>query len=394
MEEENFLRDYTEYNSGTEIPKLFAFWCGVAGISAVLGRRVFIDMGTYTIFPNFYIVLVAGSGRCRKSTAISQIEKLLRGLEPPLNLIAQKITPEALIDAMKIKESENENQLLLQRTRSEGYVLVDELATFLNKASYEAGLASLLIPFYDCKDNFDYRTKGGGSIKITDSCLGILGASTVDWLTNAIPENAVGGGLTSRMCFVFVEDPPDPVAITTLTERKKELAEILQKHLTRMMMLSGPVKLTNEAWEYYTQEYLRFHKQSELYDNKNLAGYASRRHLHLLKLGIVLSVSERMDLVVEAKHLVAAENMLSYTEQFLPMVMNLITASEYGSLMSMVVSTIRKSEGKSIARTNLVRAMSHKIGSRDLDVILETLQQSGRVHSAVNGKDIYYRVSE
>ena len=117
---DHFLRDYVTYNEGTEIPSTFALWCGLAGVSAALGRRVWIDMGPFTIFPNLYVVLVAPSARNRKSTAIGLIENMLREVRPKINIIAQSITPQAMIDALRFKEVEGSNGQVLDARERRG----------------------------------------------------------------------------------------------------------------------------------------------------------------------------------------------------------------------------------------------------------------------------------
>ena len=57
----NFLRDFVALSVDTEIPQEFMLWCGISGIGASLGRRVWVDMNTFLIYPNMYIVLLAGS---------------------------------------------------------------------------------------------------------------------------------------------------------------------------------------------------------------------------------------------------------------------------------------------------------------------------------------------
>lgn len=384
MADDNFLGQYTIYNQHSESPSLFTLWCGFAGVSAVLGRRVWLDMGRFTIFPNMYTVLVAGSGRCRKSTSINQIEELLRLLEPPPNLIAQKITPEALIDAMRIKEINDKSQLL--REKSEGFVIVDELATFLNKHTYEAGLGALLIPFYDCRPSFEYRTKGGGSQKLTNVCLGMLGASTVDWLTNAIPENAVGGGLTSRIMFIYVQEPPPPVAWPQTDPRLKEQ---LVLSLQRLSTLEGPFNITRDAINTFTKLYENWYSRSPFYDNKNLAGYASRRHVHLLKLAMILSAAETgPKLLLTQKHLEGAELQLEMAEKNMPLVLDLVTSSESGSNTHSILELIRRQ--KKVPRQQLVTSFSNKLSVRELDMYIETLMQSGRISHVIEGGNIYY----
>jgi len=222
------LRDYLDLVKDTEVPESFAFWCGVAGVSAVLGRRVFLDMGIYRIYPNMFIVLVAGSGKCRKSTAIGMMEDMIWMLTDKPNVISQKITPEALLEALQTGGPS-----------SEGFIIVDEPSTFLNKKTYESGLAPLLISMYDCKEHFEYRTKSRGIEVISNSALGLLGGSTVDWIRNAIPEDAIGGGLTSRILFVYQKKPKGPQAFTQVSEEQKVLTKSLLNRLQGMCLLKG-----------------------------------------------------------------------------------------------------------------------------------------------------------
>jgi len=388
VEKENFLRDYVKLNEGTEIPDLFALWCGIAGISAALGRRVWLDMGTYTIYPNLYVVLVAGSGRCRKSTAVGMIHRLLRQIEPGLNLIAQRITPEAMIESLEVTQVDGEQKF--ESKTCEGFVVVDELANFLNKKTYESGLASLLITLFDCPERFDYRTRGRGLESIQNACLGLLGASTIDWIRNAIPADAVGSGLTSRILFIYVSKPPEPIAITSFSEEKKSLKESLLKSLLRISTISGPVHLTPNAWDLYKERYESFYQGSEMFENPLLSGYASRRFVHLLKVAICFSVSDETTskILVDTNHILGAEQMLEDSERRMAEVINLITATEKGAILNLVYSKIRQA-GK-LSRHQLLRAFSHRLDNRDLTEVLDTLRQSRKIVVSTAGSEIFY----
>lgn len=377
-------------NEGTEIPDIFALWCGLSGISATLGRRVWLDLGTYKVYPNLFVVLVAGSGRCRKSTAIGLIEKLIRVLDPSPNLISQRITPEGLIDALriieKVEEGNGESEL---RKESVGFVVVDELSTFLNRKTYESGLASLLIPLYDCKENFEYRTKSRGKEIIKDGCLGILGATTIDWIRNAIPPDAVGGGLTSRIVFVYVGQPPPPVAITSFSRESENLLVELVRALEEIQTIRGQATMSEEAWGFYEEEYNRFYTDSPLYNTETLSGYASRRHVHLLKLGMLFAVSEsRGEVKVERRHLEGALKALTYNEESLPRVLSLITATEKGARIEEVYRRI--SLARTVSRVEIMRSLSHKIDTRELTELLETLLHAKRIIQNVQGATVFY----
>lgn len=385
MSRVEWLRDFVSLSENTEVPDMFALWTGMSGLSLCLGRRCWLDMGTYKIYPNMFIVLVAGSGRCRKSTSIGILESLIYNLDPRPNIISQKITPEAFIEAMK--DGPTDPRRVLVET-CEGFVVVDELSNFLNKKTYEAGLASLLISLYDCKPLFEYRTKIRGVEKIENACLGMLGGSTIEWIQDAIPIGAVGGGLTSRMIFIYEKTPKPPVAWTQNRHDHHEVCKRLIEGLQRVWRLSGPMTLTPEAKDYYCEVYDHFYKGSVFFENKFLSGYASRRHVHMLKLGMVFSAAEGDTLIVDKGHLFAAVGLLEATEQNMEEVLSLITASGTGTTVQVVETKIRKL--KRISRASLIKSFSHQMSAKEMDEIIRTLVHSGAIREFADGNTIFY----
>lgn len=378
------MRDFVSLAEQTEIPQAFMLWCGISGISAALERRVWIDMGPFTIFPNLYIVLVAGSGRCRKSTSIHQLLKIMKQASVLPNFISQKITPEGLIDALRIHRDATISESI-------GYVVVDELSVFLNRKSYEAGLASLLITLFDCEDQIEYRTKGRGIEKLENTCLSLLGASTIDWLKNAVPTDAIGGGLTSRMIFVYVEHPTTPVAWPLFDEKKHTVAKKLSQSLEGVFTINGPAKLTPDAKAFYEEKYCNFYDNSELFDDPLLSGYASRRFVHFLKLGIIFSVARgARDLVITHSDLLAAENALLMIEPAMPKVLSMVMATDRGALTGIIYAKIAKA-GK-IGRRSLMASFAHRIDTRELTDLLDTLLHTGKVECFASGSDIVYHL--
>jgi hypothetical protein len=381
----NFLKDYIRLAEDTEVPDIFMFWCGLSGLSCALGRRVWIDMGHYTIYPNTYIVLVSGSGKCKKSIAIEIIERLLRQLEPSPNIIAQKITPEALIEAIRVVTV---NDKVIMRESCEGIIIADEFSTLLDRKSYDAGLGAMLITLFDCKETFEYRTKIRGSELLFNTCLGLLAGSTVDSVRKAIPIDAVGQGLTSRICFVYTDIPKNPILRTTYGEDKRKLQDDLVRHLQKVSTVGGPVKLTDEAWSLSEDIYNTFYRTSTFYDDPLMAGYASRRCTHLLKLAMLFSIAEDNSLMVQASHVRFANNLLIQSESDMSKVVKLIASSDVGVLAELVLMKVQARER--VSRNEILKSLSHRVSSRELTEVLDTLIQSRQITSRTDGNTIYY----
>lgn len=392
--ETNFILEFVKLCKGTEIPELFAVWGGLSAISAALGRRVWMDMGVYTIFPNLYVVLVASSGRFRKSTAIDFAVELLRDEEvkPPVNFVAQSLTPEALIGSLL--NGKKVEQIDGKRVATcEGFVVADELSTFLNKKTYDLGIAPLLIHFFDCKRVYVYETKSRGKETLENVWLGMLAGSTVEWIRNAIPADAVGGGLTSRLIFVYADSPPKPVARTSLSDEQKDRRKELSRMLGKMRKLRGPVEMLPETWEEYERSYEKHCTESPFFIMPFLSGYAARWHVHVLTISMLLAVSEfpsATPVKIHRRHFVAAKEILATSEVFMPKILTLITSSEKGAMMELIASHVEQM-ADGVSRELLLRSVSHRISLRDFDEAVSTLIAAGRIERLSDARGTFYK---
>ena len=386
----NFLKDYQKLNEGTEVPDIFSIWCGVAGISAMLGRNVWIDMGNYTIFPNFYIVLVAGSGHCRKSTAARIIERLLVMAEPSPNLVGDKMSPEALIEAMQKVDVNNQNKFL--KKTSEGFIIVDELANFLNKKTYENGLAQLLTTLWDCPDKYIYRTKSRGIEELEKISFGMLAGTTVEFIRRAIPQESVGSGLTSRVVFIYTNQKAAPVSRSVLTDEQKRIRGTIALSLGKISEYEGEVLVDDDAWTKYDEIYNHLYHTSSFYNNSLLRGYASRRHVHMLSLAVCISASELEEprIRLKLRHIEAAHHLLNDVEKDMPEVLTLIASNDKGDVRHEILKLI-ESKGTA-SRAELLKRMSHRIDSIDLSQIIQTLVQSKQIQVVASGHNISYKI--
>jgi len=389
----NFLKKYVSILEGTEVPPRFSIWCGISAISAMLERRIWLDMGIYHIFPNMFIILVAESGRARKSTAVKATKTLLYAVDPGPKLIAQKITPEALISSLRLVRKEDKDKKMQQSCG--GIIIADELMTLINKKSYEAGLASLLIPFYDCEDKFTYETKSRGTETVDLAHLSLLGASTVNSIRESLPSAAIGDGFTSRVMFIYTNDIPPPVPWTEYSEEKSRTKEELVRYLENLASLKGKVTFTPEAKAFYIEEYERFHGSSDFYENPLLGAYASRRHTHHLKLSMCLMASEDPKTILEKSHLEGAKDIIEEAELHMSTVLNQIVTTDVGDMTEQVYQFI--SSRSPVPRSEVVSNFSHRLDAQSLGKILDTLLQGkkakyGKVQVGSDQGQLIYKV--
>lgn len=93
----DWIETYLSYVENTEPAEQFKLWTAISCIAACLQRKVVLEYGALTLYPNMYVVLVAPSGG-RKGTAMGPGYKMLRELN--VRMSAEATTREALIRAL------------------------------------------------------------------------------------------------------------------------------------------------------------------------------------------------------------------------------------------------------------------------------------------------------
>jgi len=389
MSDFNYLKGFRRLLERTEVPERFAVWSGIASLLAALERRIYINQGIYTIYPNFYMVLVAASGQ-KKSTAINTAAKLLRKLNPAPNIVSQKITPEALVSALKVVGNDSTK---VMKESCGGIVIADELATFLDRNSLEKGLGPMLTELYDCKA-YEYQTKSRGIERLEDGYLSLLGGTTVELIKNCLPKDAIGGGFTSRTIFIYEEAQPAPVAWIDYDEELAQLEQELVNYLQRVMELEGPVEVSKPAKDFFIADYEARHRVGEFRNDPLLRSYENRRHAHLLKVAMAIMVSEEPRRVLDPYHIMAAKTILEEAEAYMPRVVELIAATDTGMAGSLVMNYIdARLHGGSdfVMRRDIVRHFAHKFDSQEISKFLDTLIKADRIKIDTVGGQLVYR---
>jgi hypothetical protein len=339
-------------------------------------------MGHYTVYPNLFVVLVAGSGKCKKSTSIGVAEMFMKTIEPKVKMFSQKATPEALIGALSgMKCDEEENKVM---SSSEGIIVADELSTLIDKTSTQSGMIQFLTTLWDSKDSFTYETRSRGKETIANACVSLLGGSTIDWIKEAVSLTAIGGGFTARIIFVFRDTYEKLVLRTVQTDADRIRRGSIIHDLNEIAHIRGEFTPSEDAWKVLEAEYVKFMKTSPMHENKYLSGYANKRSTNLLKLCMVVSAAVKDDRTIDVSDVKLAIRILTQVEIHMPKVMMAIAADETGVANAFLTDIIKNK--KEISRKALLNIVHHRMQAQDMDSVLETLEQAGIISRHVNGR--------
>jgi hypothetical protein len=375
----SWLDTYLEYTNDQESPEMFHRWVGMCILSATVGRSIFLPRIKYTIYPNIYVILVAGSAKCKKSTSMNIGMDILKAMEKPPMVFAQKITTEALIQALELAKTTGQ---------SAGIIFASELAVFLGHESKSTGIIPALTDLYDSPATWTYHTRGRGKEELTNVTLAMLAGTTKDWLKTSLPEESIGGGFTSRVIFVFQDNPRPRDLFGEGYDRMREtqLKANLVHDLNHIRAnVKGLVEFTDEA-----KKVCRAWYDEELFEvrDQKLDGYFARKHDIMFKLATLLSVADRDDRVVTDTHVTEALKMMSANEDNLENVMNSITSNETGGYTEKILTLVYRH--KRIKHSELLRRCWRFATAQEMSILIRTLVESGEIGETVDKENIRY----
>lgn len=378
---DDWLDSYLEYTENTESPTSYHTWCGLSTIAGALQRKVFLQWGlAETIYPNLYVVLIGTSGRTRKGTAIGIAKSMLKDL-PGVTVVPESSSGrQAMIAAMKRanKNFEDPTDAII-KFHCSVTAFSEELSVFLGQGDI-AYLASLT-DWYDSKDDWEYETISRGKDSLQGVCLNLCGGTAPDWIQSMLPQEALGGGFTSRVIFVVEERKRKIVPEYFVDDATKELGKKLRLDLERIGQLAGEMTFDEAGKKAYVDWYIDQDTklssgQPAIQDNR-FAGYCERRATHLRKLMIVCSASRGDDLKLTKADFTKALGLLEAVEGNMSKTFGGLGKSRTSEPTDLVMGFMQAV--KYTTRRQVMQKFFRDVDPMTLSVIEQTLQQMGKL---------------
>jgi hypothetical protein len=264
---------------------------------------------------------------------------------------------------------------------------VSELGTFLRPDDGE--LVDTLVAMWDGqKEVWRRQTKTQGETIIHNPWLNIIACTTPAWLKDNFPDVLIGGGLTSRMIFVFADRKRQfvayPAKLVTANDYKRE-EELLIHDLLDMSQMVGEYHLTESAikWgEQWYEEHWSGPRPLHMASDK-FGGYIARKQTHLHKLAIVLSAAKRSELVIDKEELIQANEFTTGIEADMQNVFTSIGVNPTAKLSGEVLNLIKTH--KEITYQDLWRLCFSTMGSKDFTEAIKAALEAGYIRIEARG---------
>lgn len=383
---------YLEMVEDTESPRLFHVWCFLSGISACLGRRVWLPFGESKVWGNQFVLLV-GPPAARKSTAINIavkcVKKATKVRFAPDDTSGQR---QGLIKHMMGDDLEGEEGKLLEAKMSTAvdvagiedtlstieitdtrdahvtYIAASEFTSFMGHGNTE--LITFLGKMWDGED-YQYQLKNSNDW-LRDPLVNLIGGSTPTNIASAFPPEAIGQGFTSRLILVYSNTKYKSIPRPPKFDEKLK-AEIEDIFRYAFYQASGPMEETKEAWGVFNDLY----EYDPKIKDPRFTYYVGRRHTHLQKIAMALAVARR-SMTIDKCDVETAHRLLTYTENYMPEALGEFGMSPLGAAKQKLLEYLAMSKAP-IPLTGIWAVMHRDMKMVDFQNTLAELVNAGRV---------------
>jgi hypothetical protein len=355
---EGWIADYVHETLETESPTVFHFTCAAVALGALVNRRVWLSKGHYRIFPNLNAILIAPTGRCRKSSAINIAYDIITraGYD---RVVLGASTPEAFV--VSLGSSDPATCFIISR----------EMATFFKKAKYMDGMVPLITDLIDAPDTWRSLTIARSKLVLHNVAISGIYGTTMDWLNKNMPADIFGGGFMRRHLIVAQERTDRVFAIprdidaakNRLAERAKLIAE-----------LEGEFAWASDSAAWYIDWYSRERSKADHIQDERMSGYMQSKPDHLLRLAMIFELS-RMSTTLTVTSMKDALKVLEWLEQFLPTIFGSMDTTQIGEMEEKILRYIKNAGGR-MSHSDLLRRVSKYMTAFKFKDFISTLKES------------------
>lgn len=361
-----------------EAPESFITWSGIFTLASVIKRKVCIPkkgvLGSWEAYPNIYVAFI-GPPAIRKTTAMDYADELLANL-PFVKEASNSMTQQVL--AKRITEIDD----------CSISIRIDEMATFINPSS--GSMIDFLVAIYDGRRKFSTDTLMRGTEFSENPCVNFMSATTPAWIANNLSEVMVGGGFTSRLITIYESE----LRTRQLFYRElnyKALDDIkanLIEDLTHIgLNLSGEFSFTEEAEEFTADWYNNGLPKEQKGTDYRMAGYYGRKHVHLLKLAMLIHIAYSDELVIGLSDITTALKMLKSVEKNMSQVYQAVGKNLYTVDMDNILAFIQ--QRVKVSRRDLYGRFYHVASPQMLGELINGLISMEKVNMDKDGNYCY-----
>ena len=390
----NWVLKYSEaIDIMSESPVSFNTWAAISVIGSVLKKRVYVNRGPFTIYPNQYIVLVSPPG-IGKGLAIHPALAFSKDAVPPLaNYMSDRITAPKIIEKLAAGFSSVTvaNGLIIQGNEASCCLQATELASFLSSSEW---MMTFLCDAWD-RGEYEYDTKNKGTFHIKGMCVSLIGACVPEFIQaiNKDRGNAINGGFTARTIFVFAREKSKSIVWPHGFSHPNhiQIKADLSHDLAQISKLVGEFTFDPISKVKFERFYAGIKQHDD--DTEVVAHFKSRQPIHVMKVAMCMSAATRDDLVIDDYAITSAIALVEQIKNSLDLTFRGVGDSPLAEATARIQTYIER-KGM-VGRNEILRDNHRHVVSEDLDrvlLVLESIQVVERFSQ--NGRHFWKSMSK
>jgi hypothetical protein len=370
---ERLIEETREY----EAPRQYYFWSGLAAISAVVKDHVYLERGSDRMktYPNVYILILAKTGITKKSHPISLIEQIVVEAQVT-RVISGRSSIEKIIDDLGTTATLESGKVRKILKDACGFIVSGELSASIISNSQAL---TILTNLYDRQYNVGDWTINlkSGMKKLSKPTITFLAATNDQYMKSFFEAKDMYGGFLGRTLVISADVPKRLNALVRRSEIYPNIKE-LAGYLEKLSKLTGPFQWdSDEVMVHYETWYENFYGpvqrgEAEVNDK---TGTFSRIGDHVLKVAMLLSLSESLELKLKMTHLQEA---ISLCEPFVEISERAVRGIGKNTLAAQIgmVMDYLEARGGSATRVSILQKFQGDIDHVDLNHIAAYLEES------------------
>jgi hypothetical protein len=367
----DLIQQFIEYTEGIRTCSLYRKWSAITMVGGAMERRVKTTVSAYENYPNLYTMLVGppASGK----GIIDIVHRLWKDTRNDLGIPAffsgvDDATKAALVDSLK-----EASQLYVPAQYKYHCLLlpVEEFSNFF--ARYEPELLSFLTKVYNAPDEYSEQRRKSGKLVISAPIITALLGYQPQLLQGIMLHDAADQGFLRRTILIW-NDRAEKNALFESTPLNTEVKSQICKHLSAISELYGEMKWTTEAQNFLQEWDMNDGPPRPMHDM--LQYYVETRTQHVIKLSMIASVSETLDMTIDLHHVQRAISWLLEAEAKMPEIFDSMRGDSDRRIVSSLVGVMLKmsSAGKPITPDFLIKWLFERTNSNKIPSIIATME--------------------
>lgn len=426
---------FNYYMQDFSSPQIFIDWGFYSLIGACLQRRVYLGSETKTLHGNMFNVLV-GPPAAGKGMVIGEIAAILKHakmkknprLEENRAKLAEELGDEVMKMASTAQATERMHNMLIpvapnattyeslcRTLSSSGRAIMvptgevdintgkakmraktmcailftlEELGSLIRK--HHEDIHTFLQETYDCKEDYEYRTKNQGADYIRRPCVSLFAGTTPEFLRRIFSLQILNEGFSSRTVFAVAMQPRKRVYDTPVfCKEQLDERERLIDHIVQVCKLQGLVTWTKEAHEFNRHWYEVDYAKSLPNPHPKLAPYYGRINIHHAKLAMAMHFGESLEMQIDLPTAERALKVLQLTEANMHLAINMESTNPLAKVTEDILAYI-KTKGEATQRElKVVFYEALPDPEKDVATITTYLIEAGKIEKSDDKPNVY-----